>query len=58
MSLSNHLQELSARHKRIDAELQEEQRRPSADTLQLTRMKREKLKLKEEIQTLKSNLPN
>lgn len=58
MSLSNHLQELSARHKRIDDELQEEQRRPSADTLQLTRMKREKLKLKEEIQTLKSNLPN
>lgn len=58
MSLENHLQELSARHKRIDDALQEEQRRPSADALQVTRMKREKLRLKEEIQSLKSNLPN
>ena len=56
MSLENHLQELSARHKKIDEALQEEQRRPSSDTIKMSRMKREKLKLKEEIQSLKDNL--
>ena len=49
MSLENHLQELSARHKRIDEALQEEQKRPSSDALQMSRMKREKLKLKENV---------
>ncbi|MAI91158.1 DUF465 domain-containing protein [Ponticaulis sp.] len=52
MSLENHLQELSARHKKIDDALKEELKRPSSDTLKMTRMKREKLKLKEEIQSL------
>lgn len=55
MSLDNHLRELNARHRKIDETLQEEQRRPSADSLTLTRLKREKLKLKEEIQSLSPN---
>ena len=46
MSLENHLQELSARHKKIDDALKEELKRPSSDTLKMTRMKREKLKLR------------
>ena len=54
MSLENHLQELTTRHRKLDEVLQEEQRRPSADTLKLTRIKREKLKLKEEIKSLQT----
>lgn len=56
MSLENHLQELSARHKKLDDALQEELKRPSGDTLKMTKMKREKLKLKEEIQSLRSDV--
>ena len=54
MSLENHLRELTSRHRKIDEVLQEEQRRPSTDSLKLTKLKREKLKLKEEIQALTS----
>lgn len=54
MSLENHLQELTSRHRKLDEALQEEQRRPAMDTLRLTRIKREKLKLKEEILSLQS----
>lgn len=56
MSMENHLQELSARHKRLDAALQEELKRPSGDNLAMTRMKREKLKLKEEINSLRTGI--
>jgi Uncharacterized small protein len=55
MSLDNHLRELNSRHRKLDEVLQEEQRRPSADSLTLTKLKREKLKLKEEIQSLSAS---
>lgn len=54
MSLENHLKELSNRHQKLDEALHEEQKRPSIDTLKITGLKREKLKLKEEIQALKN----
>ena len=54
MSLENHLQELTTRHRKLDEVLKQEQKRPSSDTLKMTRLKREKLKLKEEIQSLRS----
>ena len=53
--LDNHLRELNSRHRKLDEVLQEEQRRPSADSLTLTKLKREKLKLKEEIQSLSAS---
>lgn len=53
MSLENHLQELTSRHRKLDEVLQEEQRRPSSDSLKVSRIKREKLKLKEEIASLR-----
>ena len=56
MSLQSHLQALSARHKSLDEALQEELKRPSGDALAMTRMKREKLKLKEEINSLKTEV--
>jgi hypothetical protein len=53
MSLSGHLRELDARHRRLEAEIAEERKRPFADTLRLTALKREKLKVKEQLTAAK-----
>jgi hypothetical protein len=47
-----HLESLTARHARLEANLADESRRPSPDQSRVTRLKREKLKLKEEINRL------
>jgi len=47
-----HLESLTARHARLDATLDDERRRPQPDQSRLARLKREKLKLKEEIERL------
>jgi uncharacterized protein len=44
-----HLEVLKARHREIDTRIQEEERRPSPDEIKIAKLKREKLKLKEEI---------
>ena len=46
---STHLEALSSRHRVIDGEIANEMRRPVPDTARLSRLKREKLKLKDEI---------
>lgn len=40
---------LNARHAQLDAKLAEERQRPLPDAVRLTKLKREKLKLKEEL---------
>lgn len=52
MSLSSHLQELRKKHETLSAEVEEAQRTPSFDDLQLTALKKQKLKIKEEIERL------
>ena len=52
MSLTSHLQELRKKHENLSVQVEEAQRRPSADTLQISEMKRQKLKLKEAIERL------
>ena len=52
MSLSSHLQELRKKHEHLSLQVEEAQRSPSFDDLQLTAMKKQKLKLKEEIERL------
>lgn len=54
MSLQNHLVELENRHRELDLAIDRESRLPSRDELQLTGMKRRKLRLKDEIERLKS----
>jgi hypothetical protein len=49
---SAHLAALSARHASIDGQIASEMTRPLPDTTRLTRLKREKLKVKEEIARL------
>jgi uncharacterized protein len=44
-----HLEMLQARHRELDTRIQEEERRPSPDSDKVAALKREKLKLKEEI---------
>ncbi|MEZ5937729.1 MAG: DUF465 domain-containing protein [Hyphomonadaceae bacterium] len=54
MSLDARIRELNERHKRLDAEIAVEQRLPSSDGLKLHELKRQKLKLKDEIAQLRT----
>ena len=54
MSLSSHLVELKKKHETLSNEVEVAQRAPSTDGLHIAEMKRQKLKLKEEIERLSS----
>jgi hypothetical protein len=49
MSLSNHLNELSAKHSQLEEMIRTEQAKPGADETKIRRWKHEKLKLKDEM---------
>lgn len=49
MSLSSHLQELQKKHQNLTEKVEAEQKSPSSDDLQIAQLKKEKLRLKEEI---------
>lgn len=53
MALESHIRELDVRHRNLDMEIDAEARRPSSDPAKLTEMKRQRLKIKEEIASLK-----
>lgn len=52
MSLSSHLVELKKKHDALSDEVEIAQRAPGTDGLQIAGMKKQKLKLKEEIERL------
>ncbi|WP_081805451.1 YdcH family protein [Actibacterium mucosum] len=52
MSLSSHLQELRKKHQTLSDRVEEEQRRPGYDDLTIANLKKQKLRLKEEITRL------
>ena len=52
MNLAGHLTELKRKHESLGKLIEDEQRRPCVNDLELSRLKREKLKLKEEITRL------
>jgi len=54
MTLSSHLQELRRKHDLLSTQVEQAQRKPGVDNLAITAMKKEKLKLKEEIERLAS----
>lgn len=56
MALDARIRELGSRHQSLEQAIQDEMRRPSADALRLRQLKRQKLKLKEEIETLRGKL--
>lgn len=52
MSLSSHLEELRKKHEMLSQEVEQAQQSPAFDDLQLTTLKKQKLKIKEEIERL------
>lgn len=54
MSVSSHLAELKRKHEHLSHEVEEAQRAPSVDDLTVASLKKQKLKLKEEITRLTS----
>jgi hypothetical protein len=53
MALDAHLVELSERHRALDRKIEEEQSRLAADPLKIAEWKRQKLRLKDEMERLK-----
>jgi hypothetical protein len=52
MALDAHVNELSDKHRALEKQILYEMARPSADGLKLSRLKREKLQIKDEIEKL------
>ncbi|MGM0583456.1 MAG: YdcH family protein [Pseudomonadota bacterium] len=56
MNLAGHLDQLRRKHADLGRLIEQEERRPGADNLEIKRLKREKLKLKEEIEKIEPRL--
>jgi hypothetical protein len=56
MSLDSHLSELRRKHEALSGRIEEEERRPGGDHLSIVALKREKLRLKEEITRMSRDL--
>ena len=52
MSVGSHLGELRRKHQALSTVIEEEQRKPSSDDLEIKQLKLKKLYLKEEIERL------
>lgn len=52
MSLSSHLEELRKKHQLLSQRVEDAQRSLSTDDLEITTLKKQKLRLKEEIERL------
>jgi hypothetical protein len=53
MALEAHIVELSERHRVLDRKIEEELARPMADPIKIAELKRQKLRLKDELERLK-----
>jgi hypothetical protein len=56
MALDARIRELGSRHQSLEDAIQDEMRRPYADDLKLKELKRQKLRLKEEIESLRQQI--
>ena len=56
MSLSSHLQELKKKHQSLSQAVEDAERAPGMDRLRIAEMKKQKLRLKEEITRLSDTL--
>jgi hypothetical protein len=56
MAVEARIRELGFRHETLESAIQDEMRRPASDDLRLKELKRQKLKLKEEMEALKLRL--
>ena len=53
MALQSHIEELSEKHKTLDRKIEQELASPSSDDARIAELKRQKLKLKDEIEKLR-----
>lgn len=56
MGLEAHLAEIETRHRALDKKIEQVRLQPSADPLELVKLKREKLRLKDELRKLQNEL--
>lgn len=56
MAIDARIRELGFRHQSLDRAIQDEYSRPAADDLRLRQLKRQKLRLKEELESLRGHL--
>ncbi len=56
MNLNSHLNELQRKHENLDNQIEQTQRHPSADTIEIGAMKKAKLRIKEEITRVSAQL--
>ena len=54
MAIDARTRELDTRHQRLERAIEEELRSPSSDSLRITALKRQKLRLKEQIEGLRA----
>ncbi|MEO1038612.1 MAG: DUF465 domain-containing protein [Pseudomonadota bacterium] len=54
MATEARIRELDARHAHLERRIEEELKRPTCDDLELSTLKKQKLRLKEQIETLRS----
>jgi hypothetical protein len=56
MGLESHIDELADKHHKLEEQIHEEQLRPLPDDLTLSELKKRKLRLKEEIERLRTEV--
>ena len=56
MSIGSHLQELKKKHKSLSSAVEHAQQAPSSNTLRIMELKKQKLRLKEEINRLDAEI--
>lgn len=56
MALEAQIAELAAQHQKLEEEIREEQQHPGADPLKLVELKRQKLRLKDEMERLRTTI--
>lgn len=56
MAVEARIRELGIRHQSLDKAIQDEMSRPSADDVRLKELKRQKLRLKEEMEALRARM--
>ena len=56
MALESRIRELSVRHQTLERAIEDETSRPVADSTRLSTLKRQKLRLKEELENLRTRV--
>jgi len=55
MSMTGRISELSSKHHALEEKITEEEKRPAADITHISSLKREKLRIKEELRMLRAS---